>query len=163
MFHLLRLNIGICYFFGLIFLMVSQSRDTCADRHTNIAISALLEYFFIAAASFICAESFATFQAITAGVIGGKTWAFILTSYGFPVIAVGLNLFFYGDDYGTDPRCFMGWENQTKNCFFYFMLVLSGVIMCSKILYIYDTILHITQFGFQFFESHSLKNIIIVI
>jgi len=44
------------------------------------------------------------FRAITAGVIGGKTWAYILLSFGLPLTNTGLSMFLYGSDYGTDPR-----------------------------------------------------------
>ena len=60
-------------------------------------------------------ESVATFFATAYGVIGGKTVAYCCLAYGAPALNVGLTMALYGDDYGRDPRCFIGWENATKN------------------------------------------------
>lgn len=61
------------------------------------------------------------------GIIGGKTWSFLLLSYGLPFINVGLTMFLFGDDYGKDPRCLVGWENETKSVFLIAMLAACGV------------------------------------
>lgn len=61
-------------------------------------------------------------RATTAGVIGGKTLPFLMFSYGLPLMDVGLTMFLYGDDYGKDPRGFIGWNNETKHIFFYLIL-----------------------------------------
>lgn len=128
---MLRLNCGISYFFALVFFMAAQDRPANCEgrdnRHRNMVISALQQYFFGVAATFLLAEAFATFRAITAGVIGGRKWGFIVCSWGAPLFNVGLTLFLHGDNYGTDPRCFVGWENETKNVFFYHHLVVCGV------------------------------------
>ncbi len=134
-FHMLRLNTGICYFFTIIFLIVSADREKCEGRHDNMLVSSFLHYFALATSGFICSESFASIRAISVGVIGGKTWPYVVLSYGFPLLNMGLTFFFFGDDYGTDPRCFLGWENATKTIFFAQMLfesfvsVVAGVIV----------------------------------
>jgi hypothetical protein len=127
MFHLLRLNSGICYFVGLICLAISQDHENCEDRHRNIWLSAFQQFFFSATAAFICSESIATFKAITSGIVGGKTWSYVFLSYGVPFFNVGVTMFLYGKDYGKDPRCFIGWENDTKYVFFYQMLLVAAV------------------------------------
>ena len=72
-------------------------------------------------------ESFATFRAITAGIIGGKTAGYLPCAYGLPFIDVGVSLYMFGDDYGRDPRAFIGWDNDTKRSFFYIFLSFIGV------------------------------------
>ena len=46
-------------------------------------------------------------------------------------------MFLYGDDYGRDPRAFIGWANDTKLVFFYAMLAAAGlsVILCFVIIF----------------------------
>jgi len=63
-------------------------------------------------------EAFAEFRAITAGIIGGKTWAYIPLGYAAGFIGLGVTWFLYGKDVGTDPDVFIGWENETKMPFF---------------------------------------------
>ena len=121
MFHILRMNTGICLFFAIICNFVAEMPDFREQRHHNIAISVLQQYWFLATGIFFLSESFATFRAITGGIIGGKTWAYIPLGYGAPLIDVGMSLYFTADDYGTDPRAFLGWENNTKWYFFYGM------------------------------------------
>ena len=73
---------------------IASIRD---DRHSNIAISVLQQYWFQTASYFIFSESFAPFRAITGGIIGGKTYAYIPISYGMPLIDTGLALYLYGE------------------------------------------------------------------
>ena len=61
-------------------------------------------------------------RAVTVGIIGGKTWAYIPLGYGAPFLNLGATLYCAGKDYGTDPRCMIGWENETKMIFFYGLL-----------------------------------------
>ena len=46
-------------------------------------------------------------------------------------------MFLHGDDYGRDPRAFIGWANDTKLVFFYAMLAAAGlsVILCFVIIF----------------------------
>jgi hypothetical protein len=121
------MNTCMTYFLALIFQLAAQDREGCEDRHRNIWLSALQQGFFGAANCLICAEAIATLRAVVSGIIGGKTWSFIFISYGLPIVNVGLTIFLFGDDYGKDPRCFIGWENQTKHVFFIQHLVIVGV------------------------------------
>ncbi len=66
-------------------------------------------------------------RAMTGGIIGGKTWSYILVCYGLPLFDVGLTMYLYGDDYGRDPRCFIGWENDTKHVFFFLQMATIAV------------------------------------
>ena len=53
------------------------------------------------------------------------------------MIDIGVTMFLYGDDYGRDPRAFIGWANDTKLVFFYAMLAAAGlsVILCFVIIF----------------------------
>ena len=67
-------------------------------------------------------------RAVTVGVIGGKTRAYLPMAYGVSTFNLGLTFFLdAGDDYGTDPRGFIGWEDQTKTVFFMGVLSMTGV------------------------------------
>lgn len=154
MFHLLRLQTAFCLFIALLCQAIGQKRSTCDDRHPNIYLSIMQQVFFNCVASFICSEAFATFRAITIGITGGKTLydfirmsssihkttklptfsSYSFLSYGFSIFNAGLTIYLYGDDYGKDPRCFIGWENETKSIFFYHILTLCAVRSTSSIL-----------------------------
>lgn len=119
MFHLMRMNMAICLFWALACMFLSEIPAIREDRLKNIIFSALNQYWIMATAGFLFLESFATFRAITAGIIGGKLWGYVPLAYGLPFINLGLSIFFYDEDYGRDPRVFIGWENETRMSFFY--------------------------------------------
>ncbi len=137
-------------------MLIAQIGTLCDDRAVNIAISSVQQFAFGAAICFISSEAFATSQAITIGVMGGKTWAFIFVSYGLPILNVGITFFFFGSNYGTDPRCFIGWENDVKMVFFYFILPVLGVrvntLICT---YTCKTLLQDTVFYLVALIAHE--------
>ncbi len=127
MFHILRGNSGFCIFISTICIFVAESDTIREDRHANIAMSVLQQYWYLAASFSLLAESFATFRAITGGIIGGKTLGYVPLIYGGPMIDIGVSMYLYGNDYGRDPRAFIGWDNETKLVFFYAMLTATWV------------------------------------
>ena len=52
--------------------------------------------------------------------------------YGCALLNVGYTILMHGNDYGTDPRAFIGWANETKAPFLYAMMVYGciAVILC---------------------------------
>ncbi len=76
---------------------------------------------------FLLSESFALFRAVTAGVLGGKGSSYVFVSYGTSLVLFGLTIFLYPDDYGRDPRAFIGWENETKRPFIYSLCICAFV------------------------------------
>ena len=58
-FFMLRMHTGIGYFFGTVFLFVTELDYIREDRHVNIGISALLQFSYLVAASFFAFESVA--------------------------------------------------------------------------------------------------------
>ena len=48
-------------------------------------------------------------------------------------MVLGLTFYRYGEDYGTDPRGFLGWNNDTKLCMFMVLGPASLVILICNI------------------------------
>jgi len=137
MFHLMRLNTGICYWFALFFHFISEAEAIQDDRHANAAISSLILFFYLCGSYFQFLEAFAEFRAITGGIIGGKTMAYIPIGWGSGFIGLGVTWFFYGHDVGTDPDVFIGWENETKMPFFYmnYVALWTGLALSAVVLF----------------------------
>lgn len=127
MFHLMRLNAAICLLLAHISMFVAEIPGIREDRKLNVIFSILQQYWILASAGFLCSEAIATFQAVTAGIIGGKLMGYIPLAYGLPFINIGTTIYIYADDYGRDPRAFIGWENETKWVFFYLQWPLTFV------------------------------------
>ena len=91
MFYILRLNFAICYLIGLVSMWVADLTvdSILTNRHNNIAISALQQYWYQAAALCLLSDSTAMFRAVTGGVIGGKTKAYLPIAYGLPLLNLG--------------------------------------------------------------------------
>lgn len=51
------------------------------------------------------------------GIIGGYTDVYLSLSWGIAFAAFGYNVFMNLDHMGDDPRCFIGWEDQSKTLF----------------------------------------------
>ena len=52
-------------------------------------------------------------------------------------MVLGLTFYRYGEDYGTDPRGFLGWNNDTKLCMFMVLGPASLVILICNIFCIF--------------------------
>ncbi len=127
MFHLLRLNTAFALLFSTILIWLSEIDSIRSDLKMNTLFAMMQQYWFLTATLFLMCESTATFRAVTAGIIGGKTWGYLPCAYGLPFVNLGITIYLYGDDYGTDPRTFIGWNNETKMVFFYGILPTAGV------------------------------------
>ena len=134
MFHLLRLNTGICYLFALFFHFLSELDLIRENRHINAAFSSLILFFYLTGSYFQLMEAFAEFRAITAGIVGGKTAAYLPVGWGAGFLCLGFTWYQYGNDIGTDPNVFIGWENETKMPFLIMNYAALGV--SSKLLII---------------------------
>ena len=91
MFYILRLNFAISFLIGMVSMWIADltMEGLLLDRHNNIAISALQQYWFQAAALCLLSDSTAMFRAVTGGVIGGKTKAYLPIAYGLPLLNLG--------------------------------------------------------------------------
>lgn len=137
MFHLIRLNTGISYWFALFFHFISEAESIQEDRHANAAIASLILFFYLCGSYFQLLEAFAEFRAITGGIIGGKTMAYIPIGWGAGLIGLGVTWFLYGHDVGTDPDVFIGWENETKMPFFYmnYFALWTGLVLSAVVIF----------------------------
>jgi len=137
MFHLMRLNTGISYWFALLFHFISENGSIQEDRHANAAIASLILFFYLCGSYFQFLEAFAEFRAITGGIIGGKTMAYIPIGWGAGLIGLGVTWFLYGHDVGTDPDVFIGWENETKMPFFYmnYFALWTGLVLSAVVIF----------------------------
>ena len=61
-FFLLRMHTGVGYFFGTALLFITELDAVRDDRHVNIAISALLQFSYLVAGSFLTFEAVAIFM-----------------------------------------------------------------------------------------------------
>ena len=126
MFFILRCHFAI-YLMVAIGAMVSADLMDLNDRHLNMIISGIKYFSFQTAAGTLLCDSYAMFRAVTVGVIGGKTWAYLPLAFGQPFLSFGATLYRHGQDFGSDPRAFVGWENETKFIFFYSMVPMTAV------------------------------------
>ncbi|CAG0922095.1 unnamed protein product, partial [Notodromas monacha] len=132
-FHIMRAHLAFALFVGMVLHVVSDFNFIRSDRHACTAISVLFHYFYTAAASWFCFESFASFMAITQGVIGGKLRAYMFLCWGIPFLSVGYALFQDMLNYGNDPRCMISFDNDMKWVFFGPLLTLAsvGFLFCA--------------------------------
>ena len=119
MFHQLRMYTCISYMIANILMLLGDT-TLCEDRHNNMALSMCLIYFFQAALWWNMCEAHATFKGITAGLINGRTSVYHPIAWGGPLICLGFLCFMYGELLGTDPSCFVSWENVVIEKFFYY-------------------------------------------
>ena len=61
-FFLLRMHTGIGYFFGTVFMFLTEIDYIRDDRHINTTISALLQFSYLVAGNFFAWESVAVFM-----------------------------------------------------------------------------------------------------
>jgi len=130
MFHQLRMYCCLSYLIANLLMLIGDT-SICEDRHSNMAISMALMYFYQAAMWWNMCEAHATFKGITCGLINGRTSVYHPIAWGMPLICVGFLCFMYGELLGTHPNCFISWENVAIEKFFY-----------------YNTICFILNFGF---------------
>merc|ERR1719150_1526834 len=119
MFHQIRMYTCIAYMVANIFFLLGDT-DLCEDRHNNMALSMALMFFYQAALWWNMCEAHATFKGITSGLINGRTSVYHPIAWGGPLICVGFLCFMYGELLGTDPSCFISWENVAIEKFFYY-------------------------------------------
>ena len=122
---------------GHIAMLVSELDGVRDDRDACFVIGSMAHFFYTAAAVMLCLESYAVFQAIISGVVGGRTKVILFLTFlnvmssinrfikvylcygwGLPFITLGVNILGYLDLMGTDPRCMISWFNEPKWIFF---------------------------------------------
>ena len=117
MFHQIRMYTCLSYMIGNIFMLLADT-GICDGRHTNMAFSMALMFFFQAALWWNMCEAHATFKGVTAGLINGRTSVYHPIAWGMPLICIGLITFLEGHVLGTHPYCFISWEKPAIKIFF---------------------------------------------
>ncbi len=112
MFHTLGLHLACCLLLATIIMMVSELDAVRDDIVICAAVGCLINFFYIAAAGLITMESYAIFRAIVSGVIGGRTMVYLCLGYSLPFLLLGFNVFQHLDLMGTEPSCFVSWDNS---------------------------------------------------
>jgi len=134
MFHGLSMHMASCIFLGHVAILIAELQDVREDRPICATVGCLINFFYVAAASLIALESFASFRAIVSGEIGGRTLSFLCFGYGIPMMALGYNVLNNLEDMGDDPNCMIGWENAPKWTFFVPMCVLAGLAVVFSLI-----------------------------
>ncbi|XP_043240416.1 adhesion G protein-coupled receptor L2-like isoform X2 [Amphibalanus amphitrite] len=124
MFHLMRLNTAIGLLFGSVLMVLTDIPEIRADRHTCTGFAGGIHFFYLLAAAMVTMEGIADFISVTSGAIGGKLKSYVAFSWGIPFLSLGYAMLMHLIDYGTDPRCMLGWPDQVKMTMFLPMIVL---------------------------------------
>lgn len=95
------------------------------DPHTNMLIGLIMIYFYSAAATWVTCEAHATFKAFTSGIISARNKVYFPFGYGTPFIPLGILMIFFNDNLGTEPRCFIAWDELTKTVFFIYLMAVT--------------------------------------
>ena len=137
MFHNLRMHASLTWIFALIAHIFTDISGIRNSTHVNLAVGFVMIYFYIASSTWVVCEAHATFRAFTLGIISGRNTVYIPFGYGTPFALLGSLLLFFNDELGTDPRCFISWDDVTKSVFFYYMFLITaiGVIYAIIILF----------------------------
>ena len=138
MFHILGMNIAFAMFIGNALMISTELDSSRSDRHTCATIGGSINFFYLATAGLVFAESHAIFRSITAGVIGGRTYTYLCLGWAAGFFGVGANVFVNLSEFGDDPRCMVGWKADAKMAFFLPVIGLAGtsviimfVAMCN--------------------------------
>lgn len=135
MFHVLRMNIGICWIFAIILHILSDVNSIRDDKTSNLVVGFLMMYCYTASAIWTFCEAHATFKAFTAGIISGRTKIYYPLAYGAPFIPLGVFFILYNEDLGLDPRCFVGWNDEAKAMYILFNVGVSlGAVACAIVI-----------------------------
>lgn len=145
MFHQIRLWCCLSYMIANILSLLADI-GLCDGRHTNIAMSMSLMFFYQASLWWNMCEAHATFKGITAGLINGRTSIYHPFAWGMPLICIGFITFFQGDLLGTHPTCFISWEKTPIMLYFAY----NG--LCFLITLIYTLII---IFNMMRVQSHN--------
>ncbi|KAF2364339.1 GPCR family 2 secretin-like, partial [Trinorchestia longiramus] len=117
-FHLMGMYLSISVLIGSIAMLVSDLDSIRSSRHLCTTLSTLTHFFYVAAGLWVACLGHASFKAITSGEVGGKLNSYSCIAWGIALFSVGVPFAFFERDLGTDPRCFVTWENNGKAAFF---------------------------------------------
>ena len=62
--------------------------------------------------------------------ISGRGKVYVPFGYGTPISIIGVLFLLYANELGTDPRCFISWDDTPKALYFYYMF---GVTLTGQV------------------------------
>ena len=137
MFHVIRMHIGFTWIMAIVLHVVTDMDSIRDNPESNLLVGMFMKYFYTASLMWTVCEAHATFKAFTGGIISGRTKIYFPIGYGTPLIPIGLLFLIYHDDFGVDPRCFVGWNDEAKTLYllYNFAMSLAGVTLALIILF----------------------------
>ncbi len=138
MFHILGMNLAMAMMFGNAFMIASEF-PTVRDKHDICTLIGFgINLFYVAMGLLLLSLAFSVFLATTSGIIGGYTEVYLSLAWGLALIIFGFNVWTNLDIMGDDPRCMIGWEDESKMLFLGFVLgsglisfILMLVVLCN--------------------------------
>lgn len=117
-FHLMGMTLAGTLLVASLFMVLSDLPSVRDGRHMCTAFGTVLHFLYLCAGAWVAMIGHATFNCITAGIIGGRLGCYGCLSVGITLVSVGLGYTFFLQDLGTDPRCFISFNNFPKLLFF---------------------------------------------
>ena len=127
MFHSLRTHVCLTWTLGLVLHIGTDLNKVRDSEHSNLVIGLSMIYFYTSSTTWIACESHAVFKALTSGIISGRDKIYLPLGYGTPVTIIGVLFLIFPNELGTDPRCFIAWDDATKSIYFYYMFGLGFI------------------------------------
>ena len=138
MFHIITMNLAFALILANTFMILSDINQIKENHDLCTLVSFGLNLFYVATAAFVLFLAFALFLATTSGIIGGYTGIYLSLGWGLAFLAFGLNVWTNLDLMGDDPRCMIGYENESKYLFLFLVLgfalsafVLMLIVLCN--------------------------------
>jgi len=137
MFHSLRTHVCLTWILAMIMHIVTDLHNVRESEHMNLPIGLSMIYLYTSSATWISCEAHAIFKALTSGIISGRGKVYVPFGYGTPISIIGVLFLLYANELGTDPRCFISWDDTPKALYFYYMfgVTLTGVVFAFIILF----------------------------
>ncbi|KAB7493730.1 hypothetical protein Anas_10423, partial [Armadillidium nasatum] len=145
--HLMGVNIGFAFIAGSAVIICTDFESITKDRHTCVVLGTLLQFFYGALGFWGVAIGHASFRAITRGVIGGNLIPACMMCWGVSLLLTGIPFIEFLEDLGTDPRCFISWENVPKYPILHTTNSLLNLLNVLRNCYSYQSINTSTQEG----------------
>jgi len=137
MFHSLRTHVCLTWILAMVMHIVTDLHNVRESEHMNLYVGLVMIYLYTSCATWIVCEAHAIFKALTSGIISGRAKIYVPFGYGTPITIIGVLFLLFANELGTDPRCFIAWDDIAKSVYFYYMfgLTITGVVFAFIILF----------------------------
>lgn len=138
MFHIVGMNFSAALVVAMVFMILSEL-SLVRDNHNGCTLIGFgIQFFYLSASGLLLFLTFAMFLATTSGIIGGYTGIYLSFGWGTAFCLFGFNVWTKLDLMGDDPRCMIGWEDESKMVFWMFnmlasigSLILMLIVLCN--------------------------------